>query len=98
MARVKERHLEAKYRRFFGRIAGHLPRDRAAVDEDAKTLRKEGLDNRQTRRRTAAEWESPGIADFPRLIQDDGIVRMSVAEMIRQQARGHASVHDAEEM
>ena len=26
MARVKERHLEAKYRRFFGRMAGYLPR------------------------------------------------------------------------
>lgn len=98
MARVKERHLEAKYRRFFGRIAGYLPRDRSAVDEYAKTLRKGALDKHRKRRRKTAEWKSPGVAAFAKLIHDDGIVRMYVDEMIRQQARGHASVHDAEEM
>ena len=98
MARVKERHLEAKYRRFFGRMAGYLPRDRSAVDEYAKTLRKEALDKRRKRRRKKEEWKSPGVAAFAQLIHDDGIVRMYVDEMIRQQARGHATVHDAEEM
>src|SRR6185436_4190711 len=98
MARVKERHLEAKYRRFFGRMAGYLPRDRSAVDEYAKTLRKEALDKRRKRRRKKEEWKSPGVAAFAKLIRRDGIVRMYVDEMIREQAKGHATVHDAEEM
>jgi phosphatidylserine decarboxylase len=98
MARIKERHLEAKYRRLFGRMAGYLPRDRGAVDEYAKTLRKEALAKRKKRRKGDPEWKSPAVAAFADLIRRDGIVRMYVDEMIREQAPGHASVHDAEEM
>src|SRR6185503_19456847 len=98
MAKIRERHLEAKYRRLFGYLAGYLPRDRKAVDDYAKTLRKEALAKRKRQRRKAGEWRSPGVAAFARLIHDDGIVRMYVDEMIREQARGHATVHDAEEM
>ena len=96
MARVKERHLEAKYRRLFGSLAGYLPRDRGAVDDYAKTLRKEALAKRKRARK--GEWRSPSVAAFAELIRRDGIVRMYVDEMIREQARGHATVHDAEEM
>jgi phosphatidylserine decarboxylase len=98
MARIKERHLEAKYRRLFGRMAGYLPRDRSAVDEHAKALRKEALAKRKKRRKGDPEWKSPAVAAFADLIRRDGIVRMYVDEMIREQARGHATVHDAEEM
>lgn len=98
MARIKERHLEAKYRRLFGRMAGYLPRDRGAVDEYARTLRKEALAKRKKRRKGEPQWRSPAVAAFAGLIRNDGIVRMYVDEMIREQARGHASVHDAEEM
>src|SRR5687767_7100529 len=98
MARIRERDLEAKYRRLFGRMAGYLPRDRDAVDDYAQTLRKEALAKRKRAKAKAGEWKSPGVAAFARLIHDDGIVRMYVDEMIQEQARGHATVHDAEEM
>jgi phosphatidylserine decarboxylase len=98
MARVKERHLEAKYRRLFGRMAGYLPRDRDAVDDYAKALRKDALRKRKKRKKGEPEWKSPGVAAFAELIRNDGIVRVYVDEMIREQARGHATVHDAEEM
>lgn len=94
MVRIKERDLEAKYRRLFGRMAGYLPADRKAVDVHVKSLRKEAL----ARRKKGAAWRSPGVDAFAELIYRDGIVRMYVEEMIRQQAPGHASVNDVEEM
>lgn len=94
MPHPKARDLDAKYRRLFGRIAGYLPPHRAAVDDYARTLRKAAL----AKRSGQTDWRSPGVAAFARLIEDDGIVRMYVEEMIRQQARGHATARTVEEM
>jgi phosphatidylserine decarboxylase len=97
MRQVNVRELDVKYRNIFGRIAGYLPRDRSAVDVHARALRKAALAKRAASGATA-DWKSPGVAAFARLIDNDGIVRMYVEEMIRQQARGHATVHTVEEM
>jgi phosphatidylserine decarboxylase len=94
MGKIKERHLEAKYRRLFGRMAGYLPAKRKAVTRYTRQLRKEAL----AKRKGKTGWSSPSVAAFAELIENDGVVRMYVEEMIRQQAPGHASVESVEEM
>lgn len=90
MARIRERDLDAKYRRLFGRMAGYLPADRKAVDAHASAIRKEA--------KRRKELKSPSVRAFAGLIHNDGIVRMYVEEMIREQARGHATAHSVDEM
>jgi len=96
MVRIKERDLDAKYNRLFGRMAGYLPPNRRAVDAYAAGVRKEALAKRKGA--GGDDWKSPGVRAFATLIENDGIVRMYVEEMIREQARGHASVHSVDEM
>lgn len=94
MARTKERELAAKYHRLFGRVAGYLPRDHKAAGDYARALKKEALKKRKGKE----SWVSPAVAAFAELIFNDGIVRMYVEEMIRQQEAGHATVDNVEEM
>lgn len=50
-----ERHLEERYARSFGRVAGYLPRNRAAVDEFQQNIVKSIA--------PGGELQSPAVTD-----------------------------------
>jgi len=70
--------LDARYARLTPVVTGHLPRDRAAVDEWHTQLRL-SLGNAST----PEDWR-PAVGELAELIDRDGIVRMYVAQMIQQ--------------
>ena len=71
-----EARLEARYRHLFGRLAGYLPRDRAAVDRWQRQLA--DAFGALGAPKTKAEAHRPSVAALARLIETDGIVRMYV--------------------
>ena len=71
-----ENRLEERYRRSFGRVAGYLPRNRAAVDAWHEDLKQ--------RMAAGAPRQSPGVEALKRLIHSDGVIRMYVTQMIEQ--------------
>jgi len=75
-----EQAIEARYRRSFGRVAGYLPKNRAAVDAWLKNLAQEVA----TRLAKGGPIVSPSVAALALLIERDGIVRMYVTQMIDQ--------------
>src|ERR1700733_12695127 len=83
-----EKSLEDRYRRSFGRAAGYLPRNRAAVDEWHHELRKQVTDA------AGAPLRSPAVAALARLIEADGVVRLYVTEMIDQVDASHRHIGD----
>lgn len=93
MVRHSERALEAKYRQLFGRVAGYLPEDRSAVDKHNRELQKA-----VAAKGPAGRLRSPAVRAFARLIENDGIVRMYVEQMIQEQPRNHATVTSVEQM
>ena len=73
-----EQTIEARYRNSFGRVAGYLPKNRAAVDAWQRNLKREIAE-----RRAKGELKlTPSVAALARLIERDGVVRMYVSQMI----------------
>jgi phosphatidylserine decarboxylase len=95
MAQIKNRDVQAKYRRLFGYVAGYLPEDHEAPAEYVQALKKEAL---KKRKGGPEGFISPGVVAFADLIRNNGIVRMYVTEMIEEQAPKYAKVHTIEEM
>lgn len=81
-----ERRLEERYARLFGRVAGYLPRNRAAVDEFQQNIVKSMV--------PAGELQSPAVTALARLIEADGVVRMYVTQMIDQVEPAHKVIQN----
>ena len=89
-----ERTIDVRYRRSFGRRAGYLPRNRAAVDAwQVKLARR-----LEERRAKGERIVSPSVAALARLIEGDGIVRMYVTQMIDQVLPQYKHIHDVGEL
>jgi len=86
--------LDARYRRSFGRRAGYLPKNRAAVDAWQRNLKREIAERRAKGKREL----SPAVAALARLIERDGIVRMYVTQMIDQVGPKHKQIDDIAEL
>lgn len=84
MSSYTKEELDARYQNHFGYIAGYLPRDRSAVDEFQKDLKKqiEGKKKPYTK----------SVAELAKLIELNGVVRMYVNLMIEQQPADHKTV------
>lgn len=94
MSDITEQSIDERYRRSFGRVAGYLPRSRAAVDAWHKDIKA---------RIAKARGEgggivSPAVAALGRLIEDDGVVRMYVTEMIEQVPAKYRQIDDVAEL
>jgi len=89
-----EQEIEERYRRSFGRVAGYLPKSRAAVDAWQKELKAAIAKARGEGRRIV----SPSVMALGRLIENDGIVRMYVTEMIDQVPPSHKQIDDVAEL
>lgn len=87
--------IDAKYRRLFGRLAGYLPKDRRAVDEWQRSLKRE-ID--EARSKGEKRSYSPAVAGLAALIEANGIVRMYVDEMIEQQPPRHKTIENTEDL
>lgn len=88
--------LDAKYRSLFGYRAGYLPRDRGAVDEWQRALKREVAEKRA--KAGDAACSSPAVAALGALITANGIVRMYVTEMIEQVPAEHKNIDDVPEL
>jgi phosphatidylserine decarboxylase len=84
-----EQALEARYRRSFGRVARYLPSSRAAVDAWHQELKARLRKGRSV---------SPSVQALARLINDDGVVRMYVTEMIEQVPAKHRHIQSVAEL
>ncbi|HYX26536.1 MAG TPA: phophatidylserine decarboxylase associated domain-containing protein, partial [Thermoanaerobaculia bacterium] len=89
-----EQAIEARYRRSFGRIAGYLPKNRAAVDAWQRKLKRAIVE----RRAKGGQILSPSVAALARLIERDGIVRMYVSQMIDQVWPKYKQIDDIPEL
>ncbi|HEV7671081.1 MAG TPA: phosphatidylserine decarboxylase family protein [Thermoanaerobaculia bacterium] len=87
-----ERSIEARYRNSFGRVAGYLPKNRAAVDEWQGELKREIAAAR------GAGIVSPSVAALGRLIEGNGVVRMYVTQMIDQVPAKYKQIDDVAEL
>ena len=87
-----EKALDARYRKHYGYAAGYLPKDRAAVDDWQRKL-KRGID--EARARGLKEEHSPAVAALAELIERDGVVRMYVTQMLDQQPPDHDTIKTA---
>jgi len=85
-----ERELEHRYRRQFGYIAGYLPRDRSAVDDFHRDLKKKMA--------AKALPDVPSVAALRRLIEINGIIRMYTEQMIDEVPKKHKQIHNVDEM
>ncbi|MFE0045587.1 phophatidylserine decarboxylase associated domain-containing protein [Streptomyces albireticuli] len=81
-------HIERRYRSSFGRAAGYLPKNRAALDawleQFSRDVHEKRSRNAIVRRRS--------VDDLQRLIERDGVIRMYVSRMIED---AHALNADA---
>jgi phosphatidylserine decarboxylase len=91
MSETSEQHLEARYRRMFGRLAGYLPSDRAAVDAWQRQLR-ERVD--AARAAPGPHAHQPSVEALAALIEANGVVRMYVHQMIDEVPPEHRTVDD----
>jgi len=85
-----EQSIEARYRNLFGRVAGYLPKNRAAVDEWQRNLRRQI----EARRAESDRIVTPSVAALARLIERDGIVRMYVTQMIDEVPPKYKQIDD----
>ncbi|HYP50303.1 MAG TPA: phosphatidylserine decarboxylase family protein [Pyrinomonadaceae bacterium] len=90
-----KKEIDEKYQTHFGYLAGYLPRDREAVDEFQKNLKRQVRD---ARAKGGKKKLSKSVEDLARLIELNGIVRMYVEEMIEQQPKEHRTVTSVEDM
>ncbi|HEV7644103.1 MAG TPA: phophatidylserine decarboxylase associated domain-containing protein [Pyrinomonadaceae bacterium] len=81
MSYTKEQ-LDARYRNQFGYLAGYLPKDRATVDAFQKELKEEV---ERARSKGKEKPHTRSVAALAKLINENGIVRMYVTQMIEQQ-------------
>ncbi|UQA91981.1 phosphatidylserine decarboxylase family protein [Streptomyces halobius] len=75
-----EQKLDARYENLFGRAAGYLPENRAALDAWLDDFSRDVHE----RRARNAIVRHPSVADLARLIERDRIVRMYVSRMINE--------------
>ncbi len=87
-----ERSIEARYRNSFGRVAGYLPKNRAAVDEWHAALKTE------IAAAPGAGIVSPSVAALAWLIEHDGVTRMYVTQMIDQVPAKYKQIDDIPEL
>lgn len=75
------RHIDTLYQGHFGRLAGYLPQHRDALDqwlgELVETVERLGA--------PVGTYQSKGVTAFARLLEEDGIARMYVVQMMEQQ-------------
>lgn len=79
-----EQRLDDRYARLFGRVAGYLPRDRAAVDSFHEDV--------AARAASRTEIMSPSVRALAKLIERDGVIRMYATEMIDQVDTAHRNI------
>src|SRR5947199_4215351 len=89
-----EQTIEARYRNSFGRVAGYLPKNRAAIDAWQSNLKREVA----KRRAKGKGIVSPSVAALARLIELDGIVRMYVTQMIEEVWPKYKKIDDVAEL
>lgn len=88
-----EDYVEARYQGLYGRAAGFLPRDRAAVDAYLHELKEAVVEARAKAGAKSLEAAySPAVAALGELIYTNGVVRMYVTQMIEEQPTAHQTV------
>jgi len=92
--RVKKQ-LDARYNNLFGRVAGYLPTDRGAVDLWQKNLLKELA---KARKKGEEKEMTPGVRALAALLEQDGIARMYVTQMIEEVPRRYRQIQTVEEL
>ncbi|HEV2802117.1 MAG TPA: phophatidylserine decarboxylase associated domain-containing protein [Pyrinomonadaceae bacterium] len=96
MNQEAKKAIDARYENHFGYIAGYLPRDRAAVDEWQKNLKRELQETRE--KGVRKKKRSPAVKALEELIALDGIVRMYVSQMLEQQPSEHNNISTIDEL
>jgi phosphatidylserine decarboxylase len=90
-----ERNLDIAYRRLFGRLAGYLPEDRAAIDAWQRDLGRRV----QALRAANGAWQRHApVAALAALIEENGVVRMYVDQMIHEVPPAHRVIESIPEL
>ncbi|MFD9904848.1 phophatidylserine decarboxylase associated domain-containing protein [Streptomyces sp. NPDC059063] len=84
------KEIERRYRNSFGRAAGYLPKDRAAIGSWHAEFTREV----ESKRAKKALHRTDGVTQLEQLLDQDGIVRMYVTQMIDQVGSAHQNVQD----
>ncbi|HEX8127704.1 MAG TPA: phosphatidylserine decarboxylase family protein [Pyrinomonadaceae bacterium] len=95
MDQAARKAIDARYENHFGYIAGYLPRDRSAVDEWQKNLKRE---IREAKARGGKRKRNPAVKALEDLIALNGIVRMYVVQMLEQQPAEHNNISTIDEL
>lgn len=83
--------IDKKYLSRFGVLAGYMPQDRNAIDQWLSDLKEKVNTAKKTTTDIALQ---PSVNDLALLIEEDGIVRMYVTEMINQVPKKYKTVED----
>jgi phosphatidylserine decarboxylase len=96
MDQEAKKAIDARYESHFGYIAGYLPKDRSAVDEWQKNLKREIHETRALEGRK--KKRNPAVKELEDLISLNGIVRMYVVEMLDQQPTEYKNIETIDEL
>lgn len=84
--------LDRRYSNLYGRRAGYLPADRAAITPANQALKA------ATASTAATATIHPSVIAFERLLEEDGVVRMLVTQMIEEVPEAHRTVDNVPEL
>jgi phosphatidylserine decarboxylase len=87
--------IDRKYESHFGYLAGYLPKNRDAIDEWQKDLKREVKESRAKGRK---KKRNKAVEELAELIELNGVVRMYVEQMIEQQPVDNKTVTDVEDL
>jgi phosphatidylserine decarboxylase len=90
-----EHAIDKKYESHFGYIAGYLPKNREAVDEWQRNLKREIEESRAKGRK---KKRNKAVEELAQLIELNGVIRMYVEQMIAHQPPQHKTVTDVADM
>jgi phosphatidylserine decarboxylase len=91
--RYREDYVEARYQGLYGRAAGFLPRDRAALDAYRVEVQRAVEAKREAAgAESLVQFYAPSVQALAELIETNGVVRMYVTQMIEEQPTDHQTV------
>ena len=88
---MREIEFDVRYRNLYGTRAGYLPSDRSAITEANRALKADT-------EAAPADTLHPSVQAFQVLLNEDGVVRMLVTQMIEEVPENHRTVETVPEL
>ncbi len=92
---MNDQQIDIRYHNLYGRLAGYLPKNRAAVDQFQRELKQQVV---EARAQAASKATIPSVKALAKLIETNGIVRMYVTQMVDQQPPQHKTIDSVKDL